>query len=80
VIWPYPGGEQRVVIELKLLYKWLAETIAAGLEQTWAYMDRSGAEAGHLVIFDRTPGRSWEEKLFVREEAYQGIRIKVWGM
>jgi hypothetical protein len=81
VIWPYPGGgEQRVVIELKLLYRSLAETIAAGLSQTRAYMDRSGAEAGHLVIFDRTKERSWEEKLFVREEAYQGARIKIWGM
>lgn len=81
VIWPYPGGgEQRVVIELKLLYRSLAETIAAGLSQTRAYMDRRGAEAGHLVIFDRTRERGWEEKLFVREEAYQGTRIKVWGM
>jgi hypothetical protein len=80
VIWPYPGGEQREVIELKLLYNSLDETIAKGLEQTWLYMDRSGAEAGHLVIFDRRKQRSWEEKLFVREEEYQGATIKVWGM
>jgi hypothetical protein len=43
-------------------------------------MDRSGAGAGHLIIFDRRKQRSWEEKLFVREEEYQGTTIKVWGM
>lgn len=80
VIWPYPGGEQRVVIELKLLYKSLDETMSDGLAQTWDYLDRSGAEAGHLVIFDRSKERSWGEKLFVREEEYQGRIIKVWGM
>ena len=80
IIWPYAGGEQRVVIELKLRYKSLEETIAQGLEQTWAYLDRSGAEAGHLVIFDRDAGRSWAEKLFVRQEEYQGVNITVWGM
>ncbi len=80
IIWPYAGGEQRVVIELKLRYKSLEETIAQGLEQTWNYLDRSGAEAGHLVIFDRDPGRSWAEKLFVRQEEYQGTNITVWGM
>jgi hypothetical protein len=80
VIWPSGDDEQRVVIELKLLYKSLAETIAEGVAQTWQYMDRSGAESGHLVIFDRHPARSWEEKLFEREEDYQGVTIKVWGM
>ncbi len=80
VIWPYPGGEQRTVIELKLLHKTLAETIAQGLEQTWAYMDRTGTGVGHLVIFDRSEERSWEEKLFSREETHRGKTIKVWGM
>jgi hypothetical protein len=80
IIWPYPGGEQRVVIELKLLYKTLTDTITQGLEQTWGYMDRTGTEVGHLVIFDRSESRSWEEKLFSREEQYQGKTIKVWGM
>lgn len=80
VVWPYPGGEQRVVIELKLLYKTLEETITRGVAQTWEYLDRSGAEAGHLIIFDRRAGRSWEEKLFTREEAYRGKSITVWGM
>jgi hypothetical protein len=80
VIWPYPRGEQRVVIELKLRHDSLQQTIAQGLEQTWSYMDRCQAEAGHLVIFDRDRQRSWEEKIFRLEESYRGMKIIVWGM
>jgi len=32
------------------------------------------------VIFDRTPGKSWEEKLFRRQEQMNGKIITVWGM
>jgi hypothetical protein len=80
VIWPYPGGEQRVVLELKLKRRTLAETIKQGLAQTQRYMDRVGAKAGHLIIFDRDEERSWAEKIFVREERVKGVLIKVWGM
>jgi hypothetical protein len=65
---------------LKLKYRSLEETIAQGLEQTWDYMDQTGAETGHLVIFDRGKKRSWVEKIFVLEEEIKGTRIKVWGM
>ena len=80
VIWPYDGAVQRVVLELKLRYGSLARTIEEGLAQTWAYMDRCGAEASHLVIFDRDLDKSWDEKIFIRPETYQGVEIKVWGM
>jgi hypothetical protein len=80
VIWPYPGGEQRVVLELKLKHKSLDQTIAEGLEQTYAYKDRSQAEAAHLIVFDRDKKRPWSEKIFIREETYRSVSIKVWGM
>ncbi len=51
-----------------------------GLEQTAAYMDRCGTDAGHLVIFDRDKERSWDEKIFVRKETFEGREITVWGM
>lgn len=90
VIWPLPpsplrggvGGEsevQKIIIELKLLHKTLEQTLAVGLEQTWEYLDRCGAEEGHLVIFDRTPGK-WEDKLFQRRETVRDRQIVVWGM
>ncbi len=80
VIWPYPGGIQKAVIELKLLHRSLEQTITSGRQQVQAYLDRCAAEAGHLVIFDRTPGKTWEEKLFQRQETVRGYPITIWGM
>ena len=57
------GCVQRAVIELKLLYVGLEATLVAGIERTWAYADASGAGEAHLMIFDRTPGRLWAEKV-----------------
>jgi hypothetical protein len=80
VVWPHPAGVQRVVVELKLSYGSLERTLGEGLEQTSDYMDRCGAEDGHLVIFDRDADKPWAEKVFHRREAYRGNQIGVWGM
>ena len=80
VIWPQADRTQRIVIECKLLHKSLEQTIAAGLEQTWAYMDRCGTREGHLVIFDRTPEKPWEDKLFHRQETVRERGVHIWGM
>jgi hypothetical protein len=90
VIWPAGGGResgirhqesvQRAVIELKVLHKSLDATLTEGLAQTWEYADRCGANEAHLVIFDRRPGRSWEEKIWTRGEQHNGLAITVWGM
>jgi len=80
VIWPYPGGVQKSVIELKIRYGDLEKTIATGLEQTWEYMDGCNTSEGHLVIFDRDERKPWEEKIFSREEMYKGKKIQIWGM
>ncbi len=86
VVWPAfgqslaSGRTQRIVLKLKLVYKSVEETIAQGLEQTWQYMDRCGADEGHLVIFDRRPGKTWEDRLFCRQEQHRGVPITVWGM
>ncbi|MCZ0942338.1 MAG: AAA-like domain-containing protein [Gammaproteobacteria bacterium] len=75
-----PSREQRVVIECKLMRDGLAAALRTGLPQTAAYMDEWGAAEGHLVLFDRTAGRPWSEKLFRRTEEHDGVRITVWGM
>ena len=85
-MWPAPGeaqplqSVQRVVIECKLLYKSLDQTVREGLEQTRAYMDRCAATEGHLVVFDRTTGKSWNDKIFRREEGIGDAKVIVWGM
>lgn len=55
---------QKVVIELKILYKSLDKTIADGLMQTWEYMQRCQANDAHLIVFHRREEILWEKKLF----------------
>ena len=82
IIWPYATGVQRAVIELKLARRYDPQKIVLGegLRQTYGYMDRCGADEGHLVIFDRNEKKSWDEKIYREEKSYKGEIIKVWGM
>ena len=85
--WNRSGGQGlantcKYVIECKVRTAkvGLESLIREGLEQTAAYMDRCGAEAGHLVIFDLRPGVSWEERLYRKDPDPDGHPITVWGI
>jgi len=80
LIWQHPNGVQRGVIELKILSGSLEKTLTEGLAQTWEYTDRSAADESHLVIFDRRAGRTWDERIWQRQEQHNGLPITVWGM
>jgi hypothetical protein len=47
-------------LELKLAS---SKAVREGLEQLDGYMDACGASEGWLVVFDRAPGKSWDEKI-----------------
>ena len=62
VLWPREPGQpsdlwERFLVECKVLRdsdrKSLAGTIERGVEQTLGYMEKCGAEEGHLVVIDR---------------------------
>ena len=91
VEWPQSGdpdpqpqpdkAPRKYVTECKVLHKGLERTVAEGVEQTAGYMDKCGAEAGHLIVFDRREGRSWDEKVFRWERTSEnGTDVVVWGM
>ena len=80
IVWPHAGRERRFVVECKVLRNGLERTIAEGVEQTRGYMDRCGAEAGHLILFDRAPDRTWADKIFRRPPSADGTPVTVWGM
>lgn len=81
IAWLQGAQTRKVVIECKILHQSLEQTIAEGLEQTTAYMDRCAAEAGHLVIFDRRTDRRGDDKIFhCRRPATNGVAIEAWGM
>ena len=83
LVWPVGGDAgrtQKVVIECKVLHRGLERTLAEGLVQTRDYMDRCATEEGHLVLFDRTEDKSWDDKVYRRDETEGGARVTVWGM
>ncbi len=82
VVWPRANrGDHRIVVECKLVKQGrsLSQTIQTGLEQTKRYMDISGTDAGHLVVFDLRRGRSWGERLYRKQREWNDSRITVWG-
>ncbi len=79
VLWNYPGGVQRIVLELKILRKALDKTITEGLAQTLEYGERCNADELHFVVFDRTK-KPWSKKIFKRTRKLGDATINVWGM
>ena len=87
MIWPSasdqsPGTEFKYVIECKVLRAGQrpSNVIERGEKQTAEYMDRCGAESGHLVMFDRRESRTWEETIFEREGRAGGRPVTIWGV
>ena len=76
------GQVSRHVIECKAMLqnRSFDTIIQQGLRQTVEYMDRCAAESGHLLIFDQRPDKSWEERVFCREERIGETLVTVWGM
>jgi hypothetical protein len=70
-------GKQTILIELKIYYN--QSSLSDGLQQTASYMDSSHANEGHLILFDRNPHTSWDEKVFHLTETINGKIIQVWG-
>ena len=77
----YGGPVQRVVLELKIKRGSLDTVIEEGLKQTADYMDLAGSvDEGHLIIFDRTQKKTWDERIWHRPHEHAGRTIMVWGM
>ena len=77
----YGGPVQRVVLELKIKRGSLDTVIEDGLRQTFEYMDSVGSvDEGHLIIFDRSKDKTWEERIWHEPRQYHDRNIMVWGM
>ena len=73
------GPLQRIVIELKICRGALESVIALGKEQTAGYAHYVGADEAHLMIFDRDQNKTWDDKIWQREDSVSGIPINIWG-
>ncbi len=70
--------QKRIVIELKVFRD--KNTLPEALEQTAYYMDKCDATEGHIIMFDPTLKKTWDEKIYNRQETFDGKTITVWGM
>ena len=80
IAWPRGDRTDRFAVECRVQHASRAATVREGLGQLEGTMDRLGADAGHLVVFDRSAERSWEEKIYRRQETFEGRTVTVWGM
>ncbi|MDR3013157.1 MAG: hypothetical protein LBU70_08110, partial [Chitinispirillales bacterium] len=64
-------------VELKILQSIKNQTNK--FEQILAYMDKVGSDVGWLVIFDRDTEKCWDEKVYMKEENFDGKRVVVAG-
>ena len=79
VVWPYgKSKQQRAVFELKVHRN--AKTLSDGLKQTAGYMRTCNATEGHLIIFNRSSKKTWDEKIFTQNETVGKRTITVWGL
>jgi len=69
--------EERFPLELKIRYD--DSVYDEGKAQLAAYMDALGCAEGWLLVFDRRPARSWEEKIFWRTEHVCGKIVHIVG-
>ncbi len=71
-------GKKRILIELKIHRG--TKTLPEGLVQTAEYMDVMNATEAHLVIFDQSDKKTWEEKIAQFDELVGAKTIHVWTM
>ncbi len=70
-------GNHRVVIEVKLRRDTETETDA--LEQVTGHLDTVGEQEGWLVMFDLRSTLPWQERLFIRDEPFDGKIVHIAG-
>ena len=76
----YWGPVQRIVLELKIQKAATPDsTLAEGLPQVVDYARRWGADEAHLLVFNRRPEVSWDEKIWHQEQIHDGVMVQVWG-
>ena len=65
-------------IEIKL---WRGDSYyQRGLEQAARYIDVYGCKEGWLVVFDQRKGRTWDEKIYCKQEIVNDIVIHIYGI
>ncbi len=76
--WPYRGGVQREVLELKVWREGQGDPLSRGLRQLADYLVTVQLDHGALLIFDRRrDAAAVEERSEMAEIEHEGHRIRV---
>jgi hypothetical protein len=51
-----------------------------GLDQIARYADTFGCKEGWLVIYDKSVNKTWDEKVYRKEEVVNGVEVTVFGI
>jgi hypothetical protein len=71
-------GKQKYPIELKIRRG--EKSVSDGIDQTIQYMDTFGCSEGWLVVFDRRPAISWDDKIFIKKETRDRKTVIIVGL
>ena len=66
----------RYAVEVKLRKRFNGDSFG----QLAAYMDTLGLDEGWMPVFDDDPAKSWDEKIYTRDESFNGKTIHVIGL
>ena len=69
-------GTGRYAVELKMKRQFGPDSLA----QLAGYLSDLGLDEGWLAVFDDDPDKSWDEKIFTRDETFGGKTIHVVGL
>ena len=69
-------GKGRYAVELKMKRQFGPDSLA----QLAGYLSDLGLDEGWLAVFDDDPAKSWDEKIFLRDETFGGKTIHVVGL
>ena len=64
-------------IELKIDYN--DEYIKKGYSQLLGYMDKCKVNEGSMIIFDKKANKTWDERIFFKEDTLDGRKIMIFG-
>ena len=70
-------GKFRYAVELKMKRMFSPEK---SYPQLLGYLDKLGLAEGWMAIFDEDKTKPWDEKLFLRDETFNGKTIHVVGL
>ena len=70
-------GKFRYAVELKMKRNF---SPASSYAQLAGYLDHLGLSEGWMAVFDEDKSKPWDEKLYTRDETFEGKTIHVIGL